>query len=255
MSSYKAYFKKELIEGIRNYKFLILAIGIILFAILDPIMLKLLPEILKGQTQGVDISQFMNINHRFSITNYMNDIYNIANIVIALTLMGVITDEIKDKNIVIPLTKGLNLEGLVIAKTLVYSLIITSFTFVGFIINYYYSQILFPKDLVSFSSVMKSCLLYSIYLLFVISLIYLLSSLFKKGIIAALLSILIIYTMPLIMNIKILSTYLPFYLIKQANNFNVIFDSTLIISILWTLIYIVIITVITIERLKRIEIN
>ena len=49
MRTFKAYFEKEIMESIRQYRYLVLAVGIIVFAILDPLMLKLLPKILANQ--------------------------------------------------------------------------------------------------------------------------------------------------------------------------------------------------------------
>ena len=46
----KALIKKETLDGMRNYRFLIIFAAVIFFAIFDPIMNKLvLPEVLKSQ--------------------------------------------------------------------------------------------------------------------------------------------------------------------------------------------------------------
>jgi len=58
MKSYKAYFKKEIKESIRSHKYLILFIGIIFWALLDPLMLKLLPLMLRNYLQPELAAQF-----------------------------------------------------------------------------------------------------------------------------------------------------------------------------------------------------
>jgi len=46
--------KKELIEGIRTYKFLIILVIFMFFALLNPVLSKMvLPEVLKSQFSGM----------------------------------------------------------------------------------------------------------------------------------------------------------------------------------------------------------
>jgi ABC-2 type transport system permease protein len=72
MITFKAYFKKEIMESKRQYKYIILAVGIIAFAILDPVMLKLLPKILENQLQGQgDLNLLIVSTPKAAINNYI----------------------------------------------------------------------------------------------------------------------------------------------------------------------------------------
>lgn len=255
MNSFTAYIKKEVLEGIRNFKFLIIALGIILFALLDPLMLKLLPHILENQAPGIDLSQLVNYTQEGAIQNYMKNLFQISNLVIVLSLMGLLADEIKNKTLIIPYSNKGNLKGIILAKYIVYSIVLVSITIIGFLINYYYSKILFPEEVINITKLLKSSLIFGIYFLFNLSLILFMSSLFKKGIIAGILSLSIIYLSPAIDMFEKVSKYFPHYLLKQANLLSTNYSDFIIKSILITFLYIIILIGLTIYRMNKIELN
>jgi len=255
MNSFAAYIKKEAMEGIRSFKFLILAIGIILFALLDPLVLKLLPNILASQAPGMDLSQLVNFTQAGAIQSYMNNLFQISNLVLVLSLMGILSEELKNKTLVIPYSNKANINGIVLAKYLVYSVAILIITLVGFLINYYYSKLLFPEEVLRISILFKTSLIFSLYFLFNLSLILLMSSLFKKGIVAGILSLSIIYLMPAIGMIEKLSKIFPYYLVKQANILSNNYADFLNKSIILTIGYIIVLIGLTIFRMNKVELN
>lgn len=255
MNSFTAYIKKEYMEGLRSFKFLILALGIILFALLDPLMLKLLPYILESQAPGMDLSQLANYTQEGAIQNYMNDLFQISNLVLVLTLMGILSEEIKNKTLIIPYSNKVNINGIVLAKYFVYGGAIFIITLVGFLVNYYYSKLLFPEEIISIGRVFKSSLIFGLYFLFNLSLVLLMSSLFRKGIAAGILSLSIIYLNPAIGMIEKVSKISPYYLVNQANILKDNYDSFLNKSILLTFLYIIILIGITVYRMNKIELN
>ena len=80
MTTFKAYFKKEIMESKRQYKYIILAVGIIAFAIIDPFMLKLLPKILEKQLQG-DLSSLFIATPKSAINNYIKESFSNWNLI------------------------------------------------------------------------------------------------------------------------------------------------------------------------------
>ncbi|MBS4535330.1 hypothetical protein GOQ29_06825 [Clostridium sp. D2Q-14] len=255
MNSFTAYIKKEYMEGIRNFKFLIIALGIILFALLDPLMLKLLPHILENQAPGMDLSQLANYTQEGAIQNYMQNLFQISNLVIVLTLMGLLSEEIKNKTLIIPYSNKVNINGIVLAKYIVYAGAIFIIILIGFLINYYYSKLLFPEEIINIGRVLKSSSIFGVYFLFNLSLVLLMSSLFRKSIAAGILSLSIIYLSPAIGMIEKISKFSPYYLVNQANILSDNYDSFLNKSILLTFIYIFIFIGITIYRMNKIELD
>ncbi|WP_130808056.1 ABC transporter permease [Senegalia massiliensis] len=255
MNSFISYFKKEVMEGIRNYKFLILALGFIIFALLDPLMLKLLPNILESQAPGLDLSQLTNYNQVGAIQNYMSNLFQIGNLVLVLTLMGLLSEEIKNKTLIIPYSNKANITGIVLAKYVVYSIAIMIITFIAFSINYYYSKLLFPDETISILRVSRSIIILSIYFLFNLSLILFTSSLFKKGILAGIFSLSIIYLIPTIGIIENAVKFTPYYLVKQSSILIGDYSDFLINSILLTIIYMIILILLTIYRIHKVELK
>src|SRR5450830_1412958 len=135
MGSFKAYFIKEIKESIRNHKYLILAVGFIFWALLDPLMLKLLPLLLKNY-MPVDVSVlFSTFTRDTAFQTFLKDIFQIGSLFIIFTLMGIISNEVYSKNLVFPYSRGLKPAGMVIAKYIHYLITISLFILIAFLTN------------------------------------------------------------------------------------------------------------------------
>lgn len=255
MNSFRAHINKEIIEGIRTHRFLILAIGILAFSILDPVILKLTPMILKSQAGGIDITSMMDLSQTAAIKSYMNNLFQISSLVVALNIMGVISNELKEKTLVLPYSLGSKLHETVIAKNIVYTILVILFSVLGMTIAYYYSSILFEVDFNGLLEIIKAGVLYGLYFSFLISLVTFLSSIFKKPIVAGLLGLLIVYIMSPVAKLLDIVKYAPTSLLTEAKYLSSQHSFDLIISIISTVGLIILFTVATIERVKRIEIS
>lgn len=256
MSSFKAYFVKESKEGLRSYRYLIIGCSIIVFGIFDPIMLKLLPKLLEMQSNiSIPIEEFMKVTQGLALQNFIKNLTQIVNIVIVLSLMGIISEEMKEKTIVFPYSKGLSNTGMVLGKIANYLFVIPIFILIGFLINYYYSGALFKDGTVEIMNVIKSVGLISLYMAFNIALVLFFSSMSKKSIIAGLSSLGVIFLLPLVGKIFPVKKYLPSYLIQQSNTIlssnKASLDSDLIFTILAIAIYIIVFTILTIYKMNK----
>lgn len=255
MNSFRAHIRKEIIEGIRTHRFLILAIGILAFSILDPVLLKITPMLLKSQAGGLDITSMIDLSQTAAIKSYMKNLFQISSLVIALNLMGVISNELKEKTLVLPYSLGSKMHETVIAKNIVYTISIILFSVLGMTIAYYYSSILFEKDFNGLLEIIKAGVLYGVYFSFLTSLVTFLSSIFKKPIVAGLLSLLVIYVMSPVAKLLDIAKYVPTSLLTEAKYLSSQYSFDLIISVICTIGLIILFTVATIERIKRIEIS
>lgn len=249
MDTFTAYFKKEILESSRQYRYLVLGIGILLFAVLDPVMLKLLPSMMKGQLP-VDISSLFVITQRYSMQNYVKDLFQVGNLFVTLSLMGVISDELAGGRLVFPYSKGARPWEIVLAKLIHYSLVISLFIFAGFAINYYYASILFAGDYVSAYRDANSAILIALYYEFNVSLIIFLSSIFRKGLAAGIVSLTVSYFMPLLTNIDWVKDFVPYTLINTASTFKAPGES-IQTTILSSIILIIILTGAAIYKLNK----
>ncbi|HBM80048.1 MAG TPA: ABC transporter permease [Clostridiaceae bacterium] len=249
MPTFKAYFKKEIIESVRQYKYIIMAAGIILFAIADPIMLKVLPEMLKGQLSG-DISSLIKIDFNMAVQNYIKDLSQISYFIVILALMGILSDEIYKHKLVFPYTKGLNPAALVLSKVLHYSIALVILIFAGFAINYYYAYTLFEGNVIPFSKVMSYAMYISIYYVYTVVLLTFFSSLFKKSILAVISLLVVDAISAALMNISKISAFIPARLLSVAGTPDMADITKTIVSV--AILCIIFFTA-TVIRMNRIE--
>ncbi|MFL0269707.1 ABC transporter permease [Candidatus Clostridium radicumherbarum] len=250
MWTFKAFFKKEFMESIRQYKFIMLAAGILVFALLDPIMLKLLPTILKNQLPA-DISSLLITTQKTALQNYIKDLNQIGLLFIVFIFSGTLSDEINNQKLVFPYSKGASPENIVLAKFLSYSISVLIFTILGFLVNYYYVTILFTNNIVTFSSLIPAITLVFVYFIFNIALTLFFSSLTKKGLIAGITTLAVNFlTIPLA-GIKSISKFVPYNLINAANKFTFQDCST---SIIFALAISILLIIFTIAKMFKVEV-
>lgn len=250
MKTFKAYFKKEIIESIRNYKYLVLAIGLLIFAVLDPIMLKLLPDILKSQVP-IDLGALFKVDRAYAVTNYIKDLYQIGLLVVVFTFSGTLGEELWGHKLVFPYSRGANPKALVLAKFIHHVLSITILVFLGFILNYYYASVLFSGGDININKVLTSAALISAYYAFSLSLLLLFSSLFKKSVFSGILVLIICYLLGTLSFVDKIKDFSPYNLISLAYKFSFNgsikgLTATFIISLIFILL--------TMYRLKKAEV-
>ena len=250
MTTFKAYFKKEMMESSRQYKYIILAVGIIAFAILDPFMLKLLPKILEKQLQG-DLSSLFIATPKSAINNYIKDLFQIGTLFIIFTLANTLNDEINGEKLVFPYSKGSSPRGIVLAKIIHYTIMVIIFTFIGFLACYYYAGMLFQGEKVSLSRVMNSSILMSVYYVFNITLVTLFSSFVKKNVVAGFITLMITFLSALLVNFNYIGKFMPYKLVQGANLFTLEnYFCTIVFSIVCSILFIIF----TIFRMNKVEV-
>lgn len=236
--TFKAYINKEFIEAKRENKLIVLFMGFFFFALATPPMLKLTPKLLEEQ-YGTDMSSLFKTSATDSVANYLSsNLPQICILVLCLTLGGILCNEISKESIILPITKGANKALIVISKFSFYSLVVFIISTISVITNIYYSFIVFEQEFPSIKTVIICSISVYIYLLFILSIIFLFSSLFKKSMGAALLS------MGVNIGLTILSTFNysfnPFKLITEGSKLSLAFSTeaflvTVTLTILATL--------------------
>lgn len=239
MTTFKAYFRKEIMEAKRQYKYIILAVGIIAFAILEPFMLKLLPKILEKQLQG-NLSSLFVVTPKGAINNYIKDLFQIGTLFITFTLASTLNDEINEEKFVFPISKGSKPIGIVLAKIIHYTIVVIILTFIGFLTCAYYGSILFQGEKVALSGIMNSALLMSVYYFFNISLVTLFSSFVKKGVTAGFMTVMITFISAALVNLNTIGKFMPYKLVEGANLFTLeSYSYTIVFSIMCSMLFII----------------
>lgn len=254
MRSFKAYFKKEILESVRTNKYLILFIGIVFWALLDPLMLKLLPLLMKNYLPPDIAVMFSTFTRDTAFQTFLNDLFQIGTLFIAFTLMGLLSNEVSLKKLVFPYSRGANPAGVVLAKYIHYTVTISLFILIAFLTNYFYINRLFTGGMLSIEIALKSSLLYILYYSVLLSILLYFSSLFKKGIIAGITVLVLGYTLSIFNQFKVVRAYLPNYLLLKAADIGYIFDNSLIPTVIISFCIIILLIFFSILRMKKIDV-
>lgn len=250
MTTFKAYFKKEIMESKRQYKYIVLGVGIIAFAILDPFMSKLLPIILEKQLQG-DLSSLFVVTPKSAINNYIKDLFQIGTLFIVFTLGSNLNEEITEGKLVFPYSKGGLPIGIVLAKIIHYAIVVTVLTFIGFLTCSYYVSILIQGERVALSGIISSAILMSVYYFFNIALVTLFSSIVKKGVTAAFITLMVTFISAAFVNLSTIGKLMPYKLVVGANLFTLKnYSYTIAFSIMCSILFIIA----TIFNMNKVEV-
>jgi ABC-2 type transport system permease protein len=230
---------KELREGLRSYKFLIIAFALLFFALLDPITLKLLPKLLKSQIGMEGFAEMMNINQSEAIKSYLGDVLQIVPVVIAFTIGGIVTKEFTEHYIDIPLSKGMDLNRLYTAKWIVYIVFIIVTTFIAMAINYTYASLIFGYGMVSLRVIFRAYSMIILILIYYISTHLLMETWVRKSYLASILSIAVFfgqYGMLYLVGLKWRHIF-PHYLMIQSTTMTMTFRSEDLTCMTLTILY------------------
>lgn len=256
MYSFKAYILKEIQEGIRTHKFLIIAIGILFFAIADPVILKLTPMILESQFGALDpgMLKAMDLSRKGALIQYAGDLFQLGTLITAFTLAGLISSERSNKTLTIPASMGCKIQAVVAGKITVYGLYCMIMTTVGMLAVYYYGGIIFGvSDGLGMLYAIKAGLLYGVFFVAMLSILLFFSSILKKGFMAGLLTMLLVYLLSATGPLFGIEKYLPTGLITSAGSFNGAAGTDIYTSLICTVLIIAFMNFLAVIRLKRVE--
>ena len=148
--------KKELLEGSRAYKFLIIFAVFVFFALMDPILNKMvLPEVLKSQFNNIGndmLNQMLVTSQRDCVRGYLTDAFQIATLVVVLSLSSLVAGEIKNKTFIFPICSKNDFATLIISKMVVYGTYLILVATTCTLIDYAYAGALFGWESSSWNS-------------------------------------------------------------------------------------------------------
>ncbi len=250
---------KEMRYGIRNSKLLILAAGFFFFALLDPLMLKVvLPMALKSQFPNLPmeaLEAMIQSSQVSSIQNYMNDIFEMGTLITAFTLCGIIAQEIRDRTWIFPLCSGKRFGGILAGKFMVFGIAIMLISTAALFTNALYSGLLMGFELDSWLPILKGGLLQGLYMVFVLSCLMAFGALLKRPIATGISALILAYGSTALGELFDVSEYLPGGLLNEAMNLSEKASSTLPITVLISLAVIAALYGLTLVRVKHMELG
>lgn len=142
MRAFIAFFKKEILEGVKNGKFMLLGILFLAFGIMNPAIAKLTPWLLETMAAELEESGMVITAVTVdALTSWTQFFKNIPMALIALVLIfgGTFTREYESGTLTLMLTKGLSRYKVVLAKASIMLLTWTLGYFLCFGVTYAYN--------------------------------------------------------------------------------------------------------------------
>jgi len=254
----KTEIMKELRYALRSGCILILFASFLFFALLTPVMLKIvLPMVLSGRFSG-DVPQAIggltDMTQLDCIRNYMEDVLQIGTIIIAFTLCGLTASEIRDNTWVLPLCAGKRFERMIGAKLLVFGTLLILVPILALLADYGYSGILYGFE-IGLLPIIYGGLLQGVYMLFLLSCLMMWGVLLKRPIPAGFMTLAVAFGIHFISSLLRFEEWTPSGLLVYANRLTPTLDLALFIPLVVTALFIVLMLVLTLSRMKYMEWN
>lgn len=249
---------KEVRYGLRNNRFLILAAFMIFFSIATPVMfVVVLPRVMMSQMPGMTmetLGQLMDMTQRGVLQSYMGDMFEIGSLVIALTLCGLLAQEIHDNTLVLPICSGKRFARVVLAKLMVFGLALLLLPGLSLLVCYLYAGMLLDFT-VGLTPVLVSGLLQGLFTVFMLACLLLTGALLKKPIAAGLTTLLATYGLYALGSLFKLNACLPTGLLVEAQKLALPAFGDWIGPVAITIGSIALFICLTLLRLRRLEWN
>ncbi|GGK03605.1 hypothetical protein GCM10007063_27360 [Lentibacillus kapialis] len=185
MMQWWALFQKELIENIRNVKWIWVPLIMILIAIMDPLTNYYLPQIIEatgGMPEGSEI-QLPEYQPSDVVMMSLGQFNTIGVLIIALISMGTIAGELKNGVSELILVKPISSLNYITAKWASFALLTLVGFSLGMLASWYYINLLFGE--LSLETLLQILFFYGLWLLLVVTLSIFYNTLFKtQGLVA-----------------------------------------------------------------------
>ncbi|MBO0450797.1 MULTISPECIES: ABC transporter permease subunit [Enterococcus] len=138
--------KKELFESWRTYRLLLLVIIFLIFGLMNPLLAKLTPEIVKMAISEEMAKTIPKPTSLDSWTQFYKNLNQIGLIVLALMFSGTVSNEISKGTLINLVTKGLRRWTIIIGKTISLMLQWSFCLLVTFLVTWGYTAYYFPDN-------------------------------------------------------------------------------------------------------------
>ncbi|UCZ52519.1 ABC transporter permease [Bacillus shivajii] len=189
MNQWMTLFKKEIKESVRNFKWVWIPLVFLLLGIMQPVTSYFLPDILEnfgGLPDGAVINIPLPTGPQV-LAETLGQFSQIGLLVLVLAFMGTVASERNNGSIIMVLVKPVSYVSYLTAKWAHMTLLALSSFIVGFGLSVYYTFLLIEP--VAASDVIKGMLIYSLWILFIVTLVLCLSALLKSTAATAFISI------------------------------------------------------------------
>ncbi len=185
MSQWMILFRKEWLEMARNYKLVWIPLVFIALGIMQPVTSYFLPDILKnaGDLPEGSVIEIPLPTSGEVMVQTLGQISQLGVLVLALAFMGIVSSERKSGVLDLVLVKPVSLPHFVTSKWLSAVIVAVVSFFLGMLAAYYYTTRLIGE--LSFGDFVRGSVTYSLWLVFLVTVVMFLSSfLMQSGLVA-----------------------------------------------------------------------
>ncbi|QUW20821.1 ABC transporter permease subunit [Sporosarcina sp. Marseille-Q4063] len=186
MTGFLTLLQKEWKEQTRNFKVLWIPLVFIIFGIIEPITNHYLPEIMKSVGNMPEGSEFLwpEYSGEEIFMSLLGQYQFIGILVIVLAFMGAISGERKTGTATLLYVRPISFRAYFLSKWVVINGIVLASVWLGFFAAWYYISILFNS--VNAGEVIRFIAVYSLWIIFVVTVVLAFSATFSTGVAATL---------------------------------------------------------------------
>lgn len=231
--------KKEWMEAARTKKLIGIVALAMFFSILGPVMLRLTPFLLE-EVSGMNLSGMIQLSQIAAMKDFHGDMYQLFSVVLIIIVSNVWINEVKNETMVIPVSKGVQVSSILLAKSLTYGLLVMGLMVVSYLINYYYAGLIFGFRMDAYQA-LTSGLLMGLYYSFMVFYIIAVSAFITHFAGVVFIALVTGFALPFLTGLLEISQYTPFGLLTEAGVFARVPRVESLTSVLATLILMVIV--------------
>lgn len=248
--------KKEWLYGIRNHRFLIVGIGLVLLGALTPLMMAyLLPELLGQQMMNLtpeEISEIFDVSQRGIVGTFLADLTEIGLLLICLVYSPLIPSEINEKTIPFTRVLGVSITRMVISKWVIFSLITMIIGASAIHIDYLYAGLIDHFD-IPYTIILQSTFAWCLWITWIIALLIWVGTWMKRHVATAMIVFFGTILLYGLLNLFDLSQYTPWGLISIIRHFDTITWDVWMLSSITSGLTIGLMLVDSVKRLHHLE--
>lgn len=256
MTQWMVLYRKELKEMVRNYKFLWIPIVFILLGVMQPVSAYYLPEILDkfGNLPEGTILEMPTPTGAAVLIDVLSNYGTLGVLILVLGAMGIVSAERQSGVASIVMVKPVPYSSYILSKWAGLLTITFISLFIGYLASWYYTSLLI--ETVAFDRILQSVLIYSIWLVFVVTLTLYFSTIMKGTGSVAFITIFVVFAISTVTSI--LSKYMkwsPATMTEYAAEglLSAELNSSFLLAFITTIFIIIMVLILSIQIFKRKE--
>lgn len=254
MTQWTVLYQKEITEMVRNYKILWIPIVFILLGVMQPVSSYYMPEILDtfgGLPEGT-ILEMPTPTGAEVLMNVLSNYGMLGVLILVLSAMGIVSEERQSGVAAMVMIKPVSYSSYILSKWAGLLTITLVSLFTGYVASWYYTSLLI--ETVAFERIFQSVVIYSIWLVFVVTLTLFFSTIMKGNGSVAFVTIFVVFAISTVTSI--LGKYMKWSPATMTEHTGQVLlsgklDSSFLLAFIITIAIIIVVLIASVQLFKR----